>query len=262
MFLAFFKRNRLIIQALLAVIALHGGLYLYNEWKDNRSCVIDGVSISARYGVPFLPIVTLPVDVIRATMGEMSAWAYGHRYVFSYEWGGVRWQCESPETDELLPISPETVRIVDLPSCKVVFVRDMSIGWTELIRLPKATWSAADPWGMPLVEKPLTTYPFRLGECLLDEIKQHADSGAFMLLLRGDEGVQIPLELRVPKEGCLSMRVFGIEGGDRVIPLCERGEAEALRRMTLEKDEQRQQLMIRMPEGMAPQPVIWLDQQP
>lgn len=146
-----YVNSREIWFVVLLFIVLHALVRWHNEYRDGGSCVIDGVKVSTELSPPFIPIVTLPLDLIRACWRNMPS--SRHYYVFTYERNGVEWKCRTPVTEDLPVASPDTVRIIDLPTERVVYFKtNYGAVWTECIRLPIGNWYDVDPAGPPLVE--------------------------------------------------------------------------------------------------------------
>lgn len=132
-----------IMQILIGVVVLHGLLHLYNELISGsyRSVEIEGVKISTMFYTRFIPIITLPIDIIRLPVGK--SYLLEHRYIITYESCGVLCKYETPATEDLPVASPDTVRIVNEETEIVIYFK-VNNEWVEGLRLPKPTWHS-DP---------------------------------------------------------------------------------------------------------------------
>ena len=148
---------------MIALITLQTLFYVLNRCFNEKSCTINGITIERKLPYVFIPILSLPLDILYTALGDSFLCKY--YYIFSAERGDVR--LTSPLTEELSHVSMDAFRIVELPDEKRVFARVTGDEDTEIIRVSRSNWHDIDPWGMQLVELTISQLPFSVDEYVM-----------------------------------------------------------------------------------------------
>ena len=167
-----------VIVIITALISLQFLFYVHNRCFKEKSCTINGITIERKLPYVFIPILSLPLDILYAALGDGLFCKY--YYIFSDERGEVRFT--SPITEELSHVGMDAFRIVELPDEKRVFARVTGDEHTEIIRVSRGNWHDVDPWGMRLVELTVSQLPFSV-----DEYVMTRDSASVLHLLKYGE---------------------------------------------------------------------------